>query len=304
MSGMIAGAVVGGTVLGGAAAIGGGALLGGAVGSTILGQRAAGQAASAATQSAQIAANADREALAYLKEINALPQDIKEQALTGLQGMYLPEGGATTQDQMIAQAQASPLYQAIMGTRQAGEEGILRNLSATGGLRSGNAKSALYRYNQQLENEALLTSYQDQMRGVQALAGVPTNESQIAGTMSSIGHTLAAGNTAEAQARQQGTQNLIGNIMGFGELGLSAYGAGLFSDIRLKKNIRPAGTRNGFQWYTWDWVKCAKVLGLTGSSEGVLAHQVFETHPHAISVRDGFLTVMYDALGIEEKSVA
>lgn len=304
MSGMLAGAFIGGATIGGAGAIAGGALLGGSVGSFVSGNRSARDAANSATQSAQIQANADMEALNYLKEINALPQDIKEQALTGLQGIYLPEGGATTQDQMIAQAQSSPLYKAILGTRQAGEDSILRNASATGGLRSGNTNSALYQYNQQLDNEALLTAYQDQMQGVRSLAGVPTNENMIASTMSGIGGTLAAGNTAAAQARQQGTQNMINNSMGIANLGLQGYAAGLFSDIRLKKNIKRVGRRNGFNWYTWDWVANAKVLGLTGSSEGVLAHQVYEKHPEAIGVREGFLTVMYDALGIEEMANA
>ena len=90
-------------------------------------------AADAATDAANIQAQAQREALAYLKETEAIPQAFREEGLKRLGGLYGLEGGVGSQQELIDQAQLSPLYQAIMGTQQAGEDAILRQASATGG---------------------------------------------------------------------------------------------------------------------------------------------------------------------------
>jgi hypothetical protein len=254
-------------------------------------------------------------------------------------GSPLYEGLASrSQEDLLQQAEASPLYRAIMSGRKQGEDSILRNASATGGLRSGGSIESLVDYNTNLQNNALLagygeairgndldrkalaTTYGDVLSGVRGLAQTPTNENNIATMYSNIGSTRAAGTVAAGQAQQQGYQNTMNNLMGIAGLGIQAYGARtrsgpdvpamptvensdplwLYSDVRLKENIRFVEVRGGLPWYTWDWKEVAgDLLGLHGESEGVLAHEAWAFNPESVSVLEGFLTVDYDKLGVE-----
>lgn len=203
------------------------------IGSSLIGSvlgGGGGEAADAAIQSANIQAQAQREALGYLKETEKIPQQFREGALQQLGGLYGLEGGEGDQREFIRSARRSPLYRAIIGGQEAGEEAILRKASATGGLRSGNVQEALYDYNVQLQNKALLESYNQRLGGLQGLARLPSNVNAIAGQIAGIGQTQAQGITAAAQAEQTGSQQGMGNLLGIAKLGLSAYygGAGLF----------------------------------------------------------------------------
>ena len=171
----------------------------------------------AASKAARTQAEAMTQQLDYLKEINRLPQELKEKALTQMSDIFL---GGEGQQAIIDRAKASPIYSAIMGGQQAGEEAIMRQAGATGGLRSGNVQEALYDYNTQLKNQALMSSYGDIMGGIQSLAGTPTYGTQIAQTYGDIGETQAAGILGAASARQAGTANLFNLGLGLGGLGL------------------------------------------------------------------------------------
>ena len=150
-----------------------------------------------------------------------------------------------------------------MSGQEAGEESILRNRSMTGGFRSGGTQSNLYDYNVQLQNKALLESYNQQLQGLTGLAGLPSNANQIASMTGGIGQTLGQGistaggirgqgQIAGAQAQQAGNQQWGNNMMGMANLGIQAYGAGInFSDRRLKKNLEKIGEVNGHNWYMW-----------------------------------------------------
>lgn len=143
----------------------------------------------ASIEAANIAADAQTEALDYLKEVDVLPRQYREGALAELSDTYglgdgeyaptaipgselaaqgpapaLPRSGIRGQEELIAEARNSPLYSAIMGGREAGEEAVLRGKGATGGLRSGAAIGALTDYGSQLENRALLGSYDQAYR--------------------------------------------------------------------------------------------------------------------------------------------
>ena len=116
-------------------------------------------------------------------------------------------------------AYSSPLYAAIMSGRDAGEQSIARSGLATGGLRGGQSISDLTTYNTNLQNQALLTSRQDIMSGLQGLAGHQTMAPQIASQYSNIGQTLGQGQVAAGQARQQGYAGIANAIGG----GINAY---------------------------------------------------------------------------------
>ena len=67
------------------------------------------EAAEAATDAANIQAKYQREALDYLKEREALPQQFREEALTGLGGLYGLPGGTGDQQKLVDRAISSPL---------------------------------------------------------------------------------------------------------------------------------------------------------------------------------------------------
>jgi len=264
-------------------------------GGTIYASNKVGKASQGA---ANTAANAEQNKLNYLMEREALPQQFREGALTKLGGIYGLDGGEGSQQQLIDDAMASPLYKQIMGNQSLGEDAIMRNQAATGGFRSGNTQVNLSEYNTRLGNEALVESYNQQLGGLTSLANLPSNVNQIGQSMSNIGGIRAAGQVGAAQAQQVGIQNAT-NAIG---QGLVAYGqgGGSFSDIRAKKNIEYDGMVNGHKMYTWEWREEMSEFGLEGSGYGVMAHEVIEYAPEAVGMIDGILCVDYDMLDLLE----
>ena len=70
------------------------------------------------------------------------------------------------------------------------------------------------------------------------------------------------------------------------------------SDETLKENIEKVGEQNGFNVYRFNY------KGDDKRYEGVMAQEVMETRPDAVTVKDGKLAVYYDKIGIEFKEVA
>lgn len=275
---------------------------------------------------AGLEAGEQQRAIDYLRQREQLPIDIRDEALGGLRGYYQVPDQQLSQDELIQQAMGSPLYRSILGGRRAGEEGLLRARSATGGLRSGGSQKDIYDYNVELENRALLTSYNEaqqrqdyermiNLQGMEWLAGQTGNENEIARMMAARGFTIGEGERRSAMFRGQGTTgaglergagifgraqtqsaargNVWDTIIGGGQAA-----ATYFSDIRLKDDIRFMGTSKGFNFYGWTWNERAKELGLEGECSGVMAHEVYETSPEAITVKDDFIQVNYSKIGV------
>lgn len=143
----------------------------------------------------------------------------QQQALLGLKG-------AGQQRSAISAIEASPYFKSV--TRQ-GENAILQNASATGGLRGGNTQGALAQFRPNLLNQLVQQQYQN-LGGLtqigqasaagQASAGMQTG-SNIANLLGQQGQAIAGGQLGQAAATQQGFGNLLG-------LGALAYGAGMF----------------------------------------------------------------------------
>lgn len=152
-------------------------------------------------------------------------------------------GGAQAQQQAIAGIESSPLFQSLM--RQ-GEQGILQNASATGGLRGGNVQGALAQFRpamlnqqiqQQLANFAGLASL-----GQSAAAGVGNAGIQTGANVSSLlqdtGQARAYGALGSANALGSsvaGLGSIIGGLIGGSGGGLpsaSAINASALSSLR------------------------------------------------------------------------
>lgn len=251
-------------------------------------------AGDAAKDAAAIQAQAQREALDYLKEREKLPSAFGDAALKGFGGEFgltLGPNGKVVSDGMsiIERAKASPFYNTSIADA---EDAVLRNASVTGGLRSGNMNDNLARAN----NLVLQNAYNQQLAGLQGIMGIPSNANNIAATMAGIGQTNAQGITAAAQAQQVANQQAMGNTMGLLGLGLSAFDIGGFSDNRLKSNVKRIGTKNGLGWYRWTWNKKAEALGLSGQAEGYMASEVAKKKPEAVSDREGYAVINYSML--------
>lgn len=258
-----------------------------------MGGSAGGQKDSAA-EAAAIQANSQREALTYLQKTEQLPQILRESALRGLgneYGMMSDANGNIVSDGSTIEqrAMASPMYQQAV---KQGEQSVLRNASATGGLRSGTTSENLANVNQ----NAFLSSYANQLSGLQGMAQLPSNANNIAGTMSGIGQTLGQGIIGGAQSAAAQQQANVNNAMGAGALAMQGYET--FSDERLKDEIVLVGSRNGHNVYKWLWNESAAALGLSGRSSGVIAQEVEKTHPQAVTERHGFKCVDYAAIGV------
>jgi hypothetical protein len=252
-------------------------------------------------------------ALDYLKQREAVPMEIRDQALKGLADYYHVPGEAKTQDQLIQEALASPLYRSLMDTRGAATDQIERYAAANGQLRSPGTSMLVRRENTAIANDALLKSFgaaqtrddqlrTEQLRGLGGLAQLPSNDQAIAQGMSNIGQTQAQGTIAQANTQTGATNNVFGTLLGLGSIGAQA---GWFSDMRLKSNIRYVGHIKGHAFYKWEWNRAANEIGLHGTGGGVIAHDVFETHPHAVELsKEGYLKVRYDLLDLDDERAA
>lgn len=255
------------------------------------------RSAKAAREAAGQQSDYQNRALDYLMQDNALPSQVRDQALSALKG-YVGQGENT--GALVSQAKNSPLYDALL---QGGDEAALRARSATGGVRGGAAISDVA----QAQNNALLQSYQNEVnqRNAQTsllsgLAGINTNAGQIANTTSQIGQTLAQGTTAAAQAINAGNQQNINNLNNTIGTGASLFAA--FSDVRLKDNLELIGEQNGYPIYQWEWNDKAKELGLSGSAYGTLSVHVRENQPEAVTQKNGYDQVNYKTIGVNHGS--
>lgn len=272
------------------------------------------RAAAAQREAASTQAGFQREALDYLKQVQAPILEAQQGSLGRLSSLAqggLPGQTLASEAELLANIEQNPLYQAILGTQEGAERAVLRNQAATGGFRGGDTQVGLGRVAADTQRNALLSAFQNrQQRDLQQLGldqqgfqnrlalegqilGQPTQTSNIAGLTSGIGQTLAQGQTAAAQSRLQGSQANTANLLNI--LGTAAA----FSDRRLKDDIKFAGTENGYKVYTWRWNNKAKKLGLEGVGHGVIADEVKKKKPEAVKTYMGFDTVDYEMIGVK-----
>jgi hypothetical protein len=132
--------------------------------------------------------------------------------------------------------------------------------------------------------------------------------------ISNVGQNQAATNAqygwnlADSQSNNNiGLQNAIlgaaqsknaAQTSGWGNLlstGLNV--ASLFSDRRVKHNIKHIGSRKGYPWYEFSYI------GSNRRYRGVMAQDVMQSRPDAVSSTDGVLMVDYGKLGLTMEEV-
>lgn len=229
-----------------AAAVVGAAVVGSAI-SSRNSSKAAGKAADAQSRASQQAADAQAAATEkgiaeqrrqFDKMVSLLSPYVSAggSSLTAQKNL-LGLGGAGAQQRAVSAIEQSPYFKA---TAKQGENAILQNASATGGLRGGNVQGALGQFRPQLLNQLVQQQYANlggiTNMGQSAAAGQAAGGMQSAGA---IGNLLSQGGAAQAQGYlgagqaqaggilgQANAQNqLVSNLIGIGG---AAYGAGAF----------------------------------------------------------------------------
>lgn len=202
------------------------AIVGGSIVSGYLGSEAAGDAADAQSASAAQGIGEQRRQFNALQEllkpyseagVGALGQ---QQALIGL-------SGAEAQQKALADIQSSPAFAAM---QQQGENAILQNASATGGLRGGNVQGALAQFRPQILNALVDQQYQRlgglTSIGQNAAAGVGNAGMATGQGISALLQQQGAAQAGAALAGGRAAQGIVGGI----QSGLGSYigGGGSF----------------------------------------------------------------------------
>ena len=205
------------------------------LGDTIGGITGSKQQGKAAERAAQIQAGASDQAIAeQRRQFDTLielmsPYVTSGNQAIGQQGALIGLGGQQAQQDAISQLEQSPMFTSLL--RQ-GENAMLQNASATGGLRGGNTQSALMQFrpdllaqviNDQYSKLGGLTQIGQASAAGQASAGMQ-NASNIGALLADRGAALAGGQLAKGSV----ARNTFGDVLGLMNVGAKAMSAGMF----------------------------------------------------------------------------
>jgi len=206
-----------------------GGAIGGALGGAFEGKESVSQASGAQQQAAQGGIDEQRRQFDAVQRLlqpytqagaGALAQ---QQALLGM-------GTPEAQQQAINALQSGPQFQAL---QQQGENAILQNASATGGLRGGNVQGALAQFRPALLSSLINQQY-ERLGGLSALgqnaaagvgnAGMSTG-TNIATLLGRQGQAQAGGILGQQSALTGGINQAFGAVQGAGGFG-QLFGGG------------------------------------------------------------------------------
>jgi len=150
---------------------------------------------------------------------------------------------------------------------------------------------------QELNEQLALTNLEQQQRAQQfgeigALGGFAAPFQPLNAPTVDVAGIINQGFANQLGRNRIQAQNLARDQQQAGDL--ISTGASLFalSDIRLKKNIKPYDTKNGYQRYVFEYN--------TGNGQkyiGVMAQDLLQTKPEAVKEVDGKYMVDYSMLG-------
>lgn len=202
-----------------AAVIGGGAAIYGAQEAGKAGESAAG------TQAAASRAGIEEQRRQF-DLTQGLLSPYQQAGLPALQAQQAQLGllGTQAQQDVVSGIMASPLYASMS---QQGENAILQNASATGGLRGGNTQAALAQFRPAILNQLLSQQYERlgglTSLGQNAAAGIGNAGMQTGTNVSNLlqqqGAAMAGGQLAQGAANAgvaSGISGALGTYMGLG----------------------------------------------------------------------------------------
>ena len=189
----------------------------------------------AASKAGKLQAASEQEAIAQQRLAIEEQRAAREEMRT-LLNPYVAAGGSALQGQMAALGLAGPEEQQafVSGQEQSpffqslaqqGEEAILQNASATGGLRGGNVQGALAQFRPALLNQFLEQQYGRlggmTTLGQQSAAGVGSagmqTANQISGNLTNIGtgfRNIGSYQSGSALAKGQMFGDILGSVGG------------------------------------------------------------------------------------------
>lgn len=200
------------------------AVVGGAVISGVMSSKAQKNAAKTAAN-AQIDAS-EMGVEEQRRQFDAVQKLLKPYADAGLSGLtgqqdLLGINGTAAQKAAINNINNSSEMQTYL---QQGENAILQNASATGGLRGGNTQAALAQFRPQLLNQLINQRYQNYAGltslGQNAAAGTGNAGMQTASNISNLYQQTGAAQAGAALASGQATANMWNSVNGaIGQIG-------------------------------------------------------------------------------------
>lgn len=204
-----------------AAAVAGGSIVGGLY-SANKQAGAAKDASQAQQQSAQLGIDEQRRQFDAIQSLLSPYVSAGTGALTGQQNL-LGLNGLGAQQSAINGIQSSPMFGAL---QQQGNDAILSNASATGGLRGGNTQGALAQFNQSL----LAQQIQQQYANLGGLTSIGQNAAAGVGNAG-----MATGNAITSLLGQQGAAQAGASLTqgrAYGQMaGTLTNGLGLFAGL-------------------------------------------------------------------------
>jgi len=186
-----------------------------AAGATLLSANAQANAASDAADAQVATSNADiAQRQQQFQSIQKMLQPYVDAGTSaiGKQGDLIGMGGSGAQQSAIQALQQSPYFQAML---KQGENSMMANASATGGLRGGNLQSALAQFSPSL----LAQTIQQQYQNLGGIASLGQNAAAMTGNSG-----LATANGVGEAIKQQGA-SLAGAAMAGGRAQASMWNA-------------------------------------------------------------------------------
>jgi hypothetical protein len=200
-----------------------GGVIGAGLGGAIEGRESVGEASQAQQQAAQGGIDEQRRQFDAIQKLLQPYTEAGTGALARQQAL-LGLGAPGSQQQAITALQGSPQFQAL---QQQGENAILQNASATGGLRGGNVQGALAQFrpallssliNQQYERLGGLTAIGQNAAAGVGNAGMSTG-TNIATLLGRQGQAQAGGILGQQSALTGGINKAFGAVQGAGGFG-------------------------------------------------------------------------------------
>ena len=220
-----------------------GASVGGSVLSASAQRKAASQASAAQVEAADKSIEEQRRQFAEVQRLLAPYVGAGTTALSQ-QMALIGSSGADAQQAAINAIQAGPEFGALTS---AGEEAILAQGAATGGLRGGNVQAALAKFRPEILS-GLINQQYSRLGGLTEIGANAAARQASAGTTlgTNIGNLygqIGASQAGAALARGNATANMFGNIAG-----AAGYGFGSFATPVGSPGGLPAGATLFGKW--------------------------------------------------------